>query len=135
MIINVYNYLDAIPLLLKNDKTFERLKVDFPEILADLITFRNNPNCSCRGRVFKFFFDKLTSIPDILDKYIDNYNSFNEELITTSHNRLSTTYSGKIFSVPKGEEAWQNFAKSLIGKVFHTFSIVEKEDSLTVYFL
>ena len=38
-------------ILIKNDTFFDVIKGKFPEILADLTSSRNNPNCSCRNRV------------------------------------------------------------------------------------
>lgn len=48
--------------------------------MADLTIFKSNPNCSCRGRVTKFFSDKLQQDPTLLNKYIYNEAELIEQL-------------------------------------------------------
>jgi len=135
--IDVSNLNDALPILMKDDSTFESLKSDFPDILADLVTFRTNPNCSCRGRVVKFFTTKLEESPGVLNKYIKDPNSLNTELQKIKTQRIDNNYSGRILTVSKGDEAWKTFAQEITsgGKYFRAFSVVENGDSLKVYFL
>ena len=135
--IDVSNLNDALPILMKDDATFESLKTDFPDILADLVTFRTNPNCSCRGRVVKFFTTKLEESPGLLNKYIKEPVSMNAELQKIKTQRIDNNYSGKVLTVAKGDEAWKAFAQEMVsgGKYFRAFSIVEDGDSLKVYFL
>lgn len=133
--INQGNVADVIPFLINNDNVFERFKSDFPEILADLITFKSNPNCSCRGRVIKYFSDQLTLSPEILEQYIYDQNALSQHLEQIQAQRLLNTYSGKILVIPKGEQAWADFQLSLTGKLFRAFSVVERENSVAVYFL
>jgi hypothetical protein len=134
--ITLQNLSSALPYLLKNEFTFDRLKTDFPEILADLTTFKNNPNCSCRSRVAKFFTDKLQQEPTMLNKYI-----YNEQELTTELNKAEllkqhTNYSGKIVTIPKTDEAWKALSQEINqGKIFRSFSVVERENELVVYFL
>ena len=133
--INIYNLNDSLAILIRDDSVFEQLKSDFPDILADLVTFKGNANCSCRGRVVKFFGDKLTQDANILEKYIKNPSALNEELQSLQVSRIANNYSGKVITIDKGEAAWQTFSQSIIGKVFRSFSVVEQKDSLEVYFL
>jgi hypothetical protein len=133
--INQGNVADSISYLISNDNVFERLKSDFPEILADLITFKSNPNCSCKGRVIKYFSDQLAINSDILEKYIYDQNALAQHLTQIQEQRLINTYSGRIITIPKGEQAWANFQSELVNKMFRGFSIVEREDSVAVYFL
>jgi hypothetical protein len=135
MIINLSNFNDALPIIVRDDDTFEKLKTDFPDILADLVTFKSNPNCSCRGRVMKFFGDQLNQNPDLLDKYVKDANVLNQEIQTIISSRIANTYTGKVFIIPKGEDSWQNFSATLVGKMFRGFSVVERDSSLVVYFL
>jgi ethanolamine utilization cobalamin adenosyltransferase len=135
MIINLTNYHDALPILLSDNETFEKLKADFSEILADLTTFKDNPNCSCRGRVFKFFGEKLAANGDILDPYIKDVNSLNAKLQNAVQQKMINTYTGKVFIIDKGEEAWKAFSSTLSTKLFRGFSVVERSDSVAIYFL
>jgi hypothetical protein len=129
------NVADVIPMLIQDSETFEKLKSDFPNILADLVTFKDNPNCSCRGRVFKFFTEYLETNPGSLDKYIKDASEVTLKLQSLNQERINNNYMGKVFVVAKGEEAWKNFAATLPGKMFRMFSVAEREDSVIVYFL
>jgi len=135
MIINQRNLNDAIGIIIKNDNVFERLKTDFPDILADLTTFKNNPNCTCRGKVVKYFSDRLNNEPDLLDQYVPNVQQLNDELAVLQAQRIQNNYSGKIFTIDNTEEAWLTFSQTLVGKIFRSFSVVNNGNTLTVYLL
>jgi hypothetical protein len=133
--INTNNVADVIPMLIQDSETFEKLKSDFPNILADLVTFKDNPNCSCRGRVFKFFTEYLETNPGSLDKYIKDASEVTLKLQSLSEERVNNNYAGKMFVIGKDEEAWKSFAATLPGKMFRMFSVTERDDSVAVYFL
>lgn len=134
--ITLQNLSSALPYLLKNESTFDRLKTDFPEILADLTTFKNNPNCSCRGRVTKFFTDKLQQESTLLNKYIYNEQELTIELNKAELLKQQNNYSGKIVIIPKSDEAWKALSQDINqGRMFRAFSVVERENELVVYFL
>jgi hypothetical protein len=133
--ITVANLGDALPILIKDDSVFEQLKTDFPAILADLVTFKNNPNCTCRGRVIKFFTEQLEQNKDVLEKYVNNPSALQAEIDQLVSQRVANNYAGKIFEIQKGDQAWQAFAQSVAGKAFRTFSVVERENTVAVYFL
>lgn len=129
------NLSAAVAYLIKNDTTFELLKQDFPEILADLISNKKQPNCSCKNRVNKFFQNKIAQDSTILDKYITDKDAFIADLNKTLTIKQANSLSGKIFTLPKNEEAWSLFAKQFGSKTFKGFTIVEKDEEITVYFL
>lgn len=133
--INVNNVADVLPILIKDDETFNRLKNDFSSMLADLVTFKDNPNCSCRGRVFKFFTEHLEANPGSLDQYVKDTNEITVKLQSLSDERANNNYAGKMFVINKGDEAWATFARTLPGKMFRMFSVVERDDKVVVYFL
>jgi hypothetical protein len=135
MIINQINLNDALGILIKNDTFYTRLTTDFPDILADLTTFKTNPNCTCRGRVVKYFSDKLNEDPNLLDKYVDNPQDLQNQIAIIQNQRIQNNYAGKVFTVDKSEEAWLAFSQTLSGKMYRTFSIVDNGENLTVYLL
>jgi len=135
MIINQANLNDALGIIIKDDNVFERLKTDFPDILADLTTFKTNPNCTCRGRVVKYFSDKLVESPDLLDQYVPNQQDLNSQLLILQNQRIQNNYSGKVFTVGKTEADWQTFANSLAGKMYRSFTVIDNGENLTVYLL
>jgi hypothetical protein len=133
--INNTNVGDAISYLLKDNDTFEKLKTDFPDILADLLTFRNNPSCSCKGRVIKFFSAELQKDPAVLNKYVKDTNDLTKTLSLLAQQRAHSNYSGRILKIDNTEEAWQNLSVELTGKMFRSFSVVDKGSQLWVYLL
>jgi hypothetical protein len=133
--INVNTLQDALPIIIRNDSVFEQIKSDFPDILADLVTFKANPNCTCRGRVFKFFTEQLEKEPSSLNKYVTDEVNLQAELKTLSDQRLANNYAGRVFVIARTEEAWTEFTRSLVGKAFRSFSISERENTVAVYFL
>jgi hypothetical protein len=135
MIINQANLNDALGILIKNETFYTRLTTDFPEILADLTTFKTNPNCTCRGRVVKYFSDKLNENPTLLDQYVENPQDLQNQLVVIQNQRIQNNYTGKVFTVGKTEADWQTFANSLAGKMYRTFSVVDNGENLTVYLL
>ena len=135
MIINQTNLNDALGILIKNDTFYNRLTADFPDILADLTTFKTNPNCTCRGRVVKYFSDKLNEDPNLLDKYVENPQDLQNQLVVIQNQRIQNNYSGKVFTVAKGEQAWKDFSQTLAGKMFRSFAIVDNGENLTVYLI
>lgn len=122
-------------MLMSENDVFEKIKNDHPAILADLVTFKSNPNCTCRGKVMKYFSDQLQANPGCLDKYIANTSEFEGKIALITQRRMENNFSGRVLTVPKGEQAWKDFVNSLNGKTFRNFSVVEKEDSLVVYFI
>lgn len=135
MIINQANLNDALGIIIKDDSVFARLKTDFPDILADLTTFKTNPNCSCRSRVVKYFSDKLVENPNLLDQYVVNPQDLNNQLMVIYNQRIQNNYAGKVFTVGKTDSEWQAFAQSLAGKTYRSFSVMDNGDSLKVYLL
>lgn len=133
--IDTNNVTDVLPILIKDDEIFNRLKNDFPSMLADLVTFKDNPNCSCRGRIFKFFTEQLEANPGFLDQYVKDTSIITLKLQSLAEERTNNNYAGRVFMIDKGDEAWAAFAGSLPGKMFRMFSVVERDDKVVVYFL
>ena len=140
---------------IKNDTLFNSLKDKFPEILADLTSSRNNPNCSCKNRVKAHLQSKLQSEVEYFNnllnheevkKIIEEKNTEiqatqlkdpMEEYMKIMRENMFKNSGGKIFEIGKTEEDWKNLAKKLSEEKinFRSFSVVEKEDKLVVYFI
>lgn len=126
---------DLVHILIRDEEIFNRLKSEFPEILADLTTLKTNSNCSCRGKVGKFFHDKSLANPQIFESYYKDKNAVAVEIEAIKAKRLEQIIAGKIFKVALGDEAWREFNKQITGKVFRSFSVVREFDYLLVHFL
>jgi hypothetical protein len=142
--------------LIKNDIFFNSIKDKFPEILADLTSSRNNPNCSCNGRVRAHLQANLTNEADYFNDLINNEdikriteqkieeiktsqvpNNPMENHMQMMQQNMFRNSVGRIFEIGKTEEDWKNLAKKLNEEriFFKSFSIIEKADKLVVYFI
>jgi hypothetical protein len=142
-------------IFIKNDLFFNSLKGKFPEILADLTSSRNNPNCSCKNRVKAHLQSKLEAESEFFNNLLNNeeikkiVNDKAEEIKNTQikdpmeeHMRMMRenmfrNSGGRVFEIGKTEQDWKNLCKKLeLEKVmFKSFSVVEKENKLVVYFV
>ncbi len=134
--INQTNLRQALHFYRTKQEVWAELKEDFPDILADLTSFEDNPNCTCAGRVHDFFVKKLSEDPNILNKYNKDPEALNQIIASQITQQQQNVLAGKIVEVEKGEEAWQKFVFDfLMNKQFHSFSVVEREDKVAVYFI
>jgi len=140
---------------IKNDAFFNSLKDKFPEILADLTSSRNNPNCSCKNRVKAHLQSKLSSEAEYFNNLLNNeeikkiiqeknteiqatqFKDPMEEHMKMMRENMFKNSGGRVFEIGKTEQDWQNLCKRLEIErvVFKSFSVVEKEDKLVVYFV
>jgi len=134
--INQTNLRQALHFYRNKKDVWEELKKDFPDILADLTSFEDNPNCTCASRVHDFFVKKLAEDPNALNKYNRNPEELNSMISTQAQAHKENMLAGRIIELDKGEQAWHEFVFSfLMNKQFHSFSLVEKEDKIDVYFI
>lgn len=134
--ISVNQIGDALSYIMRDEVVFDDLQKDFPAILADLVTFKNNPNCSCRSKVIKFFTEQITKDPFIMNKYIHDLDGLKTHLNTIQSQRQQNNYAGKVFEIDKTPEAWETFvSKTLNGKIFRNFSVAEREQTVVIYLL
>jgi len=141
---------------LKNDTFFTSIKDKFPEILADLTSSRDNPNCSCKNRVKAHLQGKIATEQDYFNNLITNEevkslmqekteeikasqvpNNPMEKHMQMMQQNVFRNSGGRVFEIGKSEEDWKNLAKKLTEEKipFKSFSIVEKPDKLVVYFI
>lgn len=135
---DVAKYLDA---LVKNDEVFESLKNRYPEILADIVSSRENPNCGCRSRTAnhitkkyieneqeKAYIESLLSRQDV----IDHSEQIEKQI---QENVAKHTYPKSKYILSKGDDSWNAFANWMKTNniQFKSFSVVEKENHLEVY--
>jgi len=124
---------DLISIIIRDEDKFKKMKDEFPSLLADLTSLKLNPNCSCRGRVGKFFADQSVVDPLLLTKYHTKEIATEMDLLKLK--RAENNISGKTFKVGASAESWKTFQESLMGKMFRGFSVVKENNELTVYFL
>lgn len=141
---------------MKNDVFFDSLKDKFPEILADLTSSRSSPNCSCKNRVKAHLQAKISTEESYFNSLINNeeiqkiIQEKTEEIknsqtpINPIENHMQMMQQnifknsgGRVFEIGKTEGDWKDLAKKLTDEKisFKSFSVVEKENKLVVYFI
>lgn len=136
MNISKQNLGNIINRIIQHNDAFFEMSADFPSIAADLLTFKNNPNCSCKNKVIKFISAKIDAgDKDILNKYFINRENLKNAIETMSNNYEQKILSGKILTIDNTQEAWAALWQESTTKIYKSFSVVEKNDKLHVYFL
>ncbi len=132
----LYAYIFAA---LEDDESFSLLKDRYPDILADLVSAKSNSNCSCRGRVVSYITQKYKTDTErvFLDGIFSKEKTINNasNQIKQNQETITNTLTGKIFTLMKKDNYWEEFTKTTFGKMFRSFSIVDRGDSVDVYFL
>lgn len=124
---------------LAHDSSFELLKQRYQTILADLVSAKENANCSCRGRVVAHLTEKykLQEEKDFLNPIfaVPEVKTNAEIQIARQREMAANALSGKIVTLIKRDNYWQDFMKHSANGTFRSFSVVDKGDSVDVYFL
>jgi len=135
---------------LKNETFFNSIKDKFPDILGDLTSSRDNPNCSCKGRVRGFlqsriqndanYFNELLTNPEINNLIVQKeqeIRSTQQPIPNPMNAQQFTANSARVFQIGKTDEDWKRLAERLLNErvMFRSFSIIEKSDKLIVYFI
>lgn len=133
---HLYAYIFAS---LAHDPSFELLKNRYSDILADLVSAKSNANCSCRGRVIAYINQKyqIDTEKAFLDEIFLNeqIRVEAEKQIEENQARIANNFSGKIITVMKKDDYWKDFHLSTLRGSYRAFSVVDKGDSVDVYFL
>ena len=130
--VNNENLLFIIRKIVDNDVLFKKLRKEFPPIVGDLVSFKYNPNCSCKSKVLNYFENKIKENKNLLDDYVSGVDGLEMQLQEIESNK-EKIIAGKIFTIPK--KSWEEFVKSIEGKYYRSFSMVEKNEELKLYFL
>jgi hypothetical protein len=59
---------------IKDQIFFNSLKDKFPDLLADLVSSKDNPTCSCRNRVKAYLIAKINTEEDFFIKLLSEEN-------------------------------------------------------------
>ena len=125
--------------LIENEKTFNLLKSKYKEILADLISAKDKPSCSCNNRIISFleekyknqedkkFIDSLIeddSVKDVITEILNDDQEINQILNTPHLIKKEEGYYEKFlkFLVEKGAD---NYVRSL--------SVIDRGDSVEIF--
>ena len=145
----IARYYDII---IQNEDVFNEVKNKYPELEIDLSSSKENPNCQCKNKVIEYLTVKLNLKDDeSFLKNLINAEKFNQirndidknwEFIIEQRNDQEKNKSfefstpGKIYKVEKNDQAWLNFVTKIRASLmFQSFSVLDKETHLEVYFI
>jgi len=126
-----------MPLIINMPIFAEQIESTFPEISADVVSFKNNPQCSCANKV-KLFIEKHSSeVFDLLEDYFNKNTSLQQTINAIINGSSFYDVSGKVFEIDDTSEAYENFFKRTIEEKFNfrACNIVSKGDKLKIFFL
>lgn len=143
----IARYFDVIS---QSETIFNELKNKYPELEIDLLSSRENPNCQCKNRVIEYLTVKLNLKEDesFIRKLIDQERDLKlridenwkfiiaEEEKKQGHVSMEFSTPGKVYTVEKNETAWADFVNKIRSSLsFQSFSVVDKDTHLEVYFI
>lgn len=130
---------NALATMIQHNNVYYEMGKDYPDILADLSTFKHNPSCSCRAKVTKFFQEKIEQENlDLVEKYLTkdpHRHSIIEKIKEIAKHYEEKVLAGKIITLENTKEAWHEFWDSSKEKTFRAFAVAENNGKLNVYFL
>lgn len=144
-------FLDA---LVGTDHVYESLKTRYPQMLADIVSSKENPNCGCRNRLSSFlvetynnpeeklFIDNILNDKAVLEK-VDQIRQIaaTQPSQVAQHpvDQLSPKDINNIkkYTLNKSQASWEDFSAWVESKQiqFKSFSVVDKGNELDIYFL
>ena len=143
-------YLDA---LVGIDHVYEALKKRYPQMLADIVSSRENPNCGCRNRLSGFLIEQYNNpseaefIKNLLADHrvleralqIKNLSQQNHQPIPQQSSPQIPQDPSKVkkYTLNKSQTGWDSFAEWIESRQiqFRSFSVVDRGNELDVYFL
>jgi len=118
--------------MISNDLSFRTfIENSFRPIFADYSSFLNNPNCSCKNKVITF----VISNQELFIEKLRIWEVDHPSLEIPDHK--GEDIGGKVFNIKKTTEDFNIFFEKVKKEkyAFKAFSILEKDDSWTIFFL
>jgi len=132
-------YLSKIFLeLIQNHDSFKTaVQSVFPIIYADVESYKTNPNCSCKNKIEAFVNSNRDTSHAFLDKWYNENLALKINLAEIISKYIVTNVSGKIYRIPKTDEAFADLQKKMTEErwAFRAFNIIAENDSFAIYFL
>jgi len=113
--LNKYVYIIAMDLILKEESfRSEFLNIAQP-IYADVISFSQNPNCSCKTKVGKFIGANLPIVISLVNSW-DQRNPGAIDLEKIEKDRESIVPTQKVYSINGNIESYELLLKDFVEK-------------------
>lgn len=122
--------------LIREEESFkeEFLKIAQP-IYADVISFVQNPNCTCKNRVGKFIGENRALVIGLINVWDQqNPNKINIDKVE-EENKIENV-QGKVFIIPRNPESFENFMKDSKEKKYSYkgFTVADNGNEWSIFF-
>lgn len=131
---------DVVLRLITDDVVFAKKFKEFaPQNVGEKVdSFRQNPNCTCRSVIAQY----ALSERNIVTTFVKNFLNENPQISTNFLGEIEESYrrtpvGGKIFRIPKNDQAFANFFNYSNEQKFEfkSFSITQDNDFWVIFFL
>jgi len=122
----------------KSEQFKQQLLAHFPSLAADIHSFSNNPNCSCKNNIIKAVREKHGEYANFLEQFIRS----NPQIDITDIPNMEAMHilpkniAGETYTIHK--DGLKDFYTNFLIKekcVYKSCNIVPEGDSLKLYFL
>jgi hypothetical protein len=129
------DYLKYLFYFVEDSDANKELAQKYPEIELDLVSSKENPNCSCRGRVWDYFVNKFTEEKEKTDKFFENL-YLNHSIIKLRIESLENDikFIRTIHIIDDDQNSWNEFQDKLNGINYKTISFVKDVNKLKIFF-
>lgn len=132
-------YLSKVFLeLIQMNATFQAdLQAAMPAIYADIQSFKNNPNCSCRSKIEAHINATRNASFAYLDEWLKKHSMADADVQALIQKYVVSDVAGRIFRIPKTDAAFLEFKQRAINDRFtyRSMCIVPEEHNIAIYFL
>lgn len=134
---NTYLSKVFLELILSHDSFKVGLQAEFPDIYADIESFKTNPSCTCRNKIETYVNANRASTHSFLEKWFNDNKDANINLEEIVAKYAINNMAGKVYRIPRTDSAFEELHKKMVKErwVFRAFDIVAESDTLIFYFL
>ncbi|NDF15923.1 hypothetical protein EB061_11475, partial [bacterium] len=105
----------------------------YKDLEIDLVSAKDNPNCSCRGKVWEYFINKFNTEKEETNNFLKNlYEKYTSIKVRIDAFEYNINFIKTIHIIDNTQEAWNNFQNKLSSIDYKSVSIIEKKDKFKI---
>ena len=128
------DYLKYIFYFVEDPEANKELVQKYKDLEMDLISAKDNPNCSCRGKVWEYFINKFNTQKEETNKFlIELYQKHPLIKVRIDAFENNINFIRKIHVIDNSQEAWNNFQDKLSSIDYKNISVIEKNKKIKIF--
>jgi len=128
------DYLKYIFYFVEDPEANKELVQKYKDLEIDLISAKDNPNCSCRGKVWEYFINKFNTEKEETNKFLttlcEKYPLIKVRIDAFENN---VNFIKTIHIINNSQEAWNDFQNKLSSIDYKSISIIEKNNKFKIF--